>query len=680
MADSHTSIERFTVGSYARTRKLWRRHVLWQRQRRKHRLLHQLSGSVPQMQVKLAVNEYDAEDLDSSFSDMEDMYFLQPLTTRQRRRMLKIAGVGNIDMTEMLECNGIRSSREICGCDCRMICDPKTCLCSLAGIKCQVDRMSFPCGCTKEGCSNPFGRVEFNPLRVRMHLLHTLMRHEIQRKKEGNFHADSTAEDFIQHRILMDEMPTDESSGEEDSLLSEGELKSDENDQECYSNAIMKFNSNEQGSCRYCQNRESMFVESRRFFGNNQMGHDSINCGSNLVDTTNCHMLRNVASSSVDYASNSLQWSLKEKNDLSDSDDSSEECYFSNSKQHAYDSNAFVHMQSSPNKLHTKFGSQNVYRTAKNDHLDMDCNKIQRTESSISEMLSPLRFMQTDVKQNDSVSVTTTELQSYNSSVNNDISTSPVVGQPSQCQRSCMETNDSSNFIYLQSYGDHADYFAKDSPCDSDYSAYCYASNSVMPFESGPISSDTVSSVSSCRPQKCTSSTLVQSSNVNYYSSPYVVESNNCQQYYNANVNEQLASDDQPVKQRAVVECNSNATHNSNTICNQLPAQTYMCTALASEIEFVDHVDVGSNASILNSTSHIEVKTVSFCEPLFVRETADSCHESFICSDQIVAQKPGQQLATGKFLVNTETSDSTEMASIEFNEVMKEAYIETVSA
>ncbi|KAG0443018.1 hypothetical protein HPB47_015375, partial [Ixodes persulcatus] len=28
-----------------------------------------------------------------------------------------------------------------------------------------VDRMSFPCGCTQEGCANASGRTEFNPVR-----------------------------------------------------------------------------------------------------------------------------------------------------------------------------------------------------------------------------------------------------------------------------------------------------------------------------------------------------------------------------------------------------------------------------------------------------------------------------------------------------------------------------------
>lgn len=44
--------------------------------------------------------------------------------------------------------------------------------------------MSFPCGCTKEGCSNATGRLEFNPVRVRTHFLHTIMKLELERSHE----------------------------------------------------------------------------------------------------------------------------------------------------------------------------------------------------------------------------------------------------------------------------------------------------------------------------------------------------------------------------------------------------------------------------------------------------------------------------------------------------------------
>ncbi|XP_050076775.1 uncharacterized protein LOC126563951 [Anopheles maculipalpis] len=111
-----------------------------------------------------------------SEAESESYGFLQPVSTRQRRALLKAAGVRKIDPTEKDDCREIRTSREVCGCTCRGYCDPSRCACSLAGIKCQVDRPNFPCGCTLEGCANTAGRVEFNPGRVRTHFLHTIMK------------------------------------------------------------------------------------------------------------------------------------------------------------------------------------------------------------------------------------------------------------------------------------------------------------------------------------------------------------------------------------------------------------------------------------------------------------------------------------------------------------------------
>ena len=126
----------------------------------------------------------DLSDVSDSELDIDSCYFLQPVPIRQRRALLRSAGVKRIESVEKEECRNIRSSREFCGCDCRVYCDPETCLCSLAGIKCQVDRLSFPCGCSRDGCGNTNGRVEFNPLRVRTHFIHTLMRLELERKHE----------------------------------------------------------------------------------------------------------------------------------------------------------------------------------------------------------------------------------------------------------------------------------------------------------------------------------------------------------------------------------------------------------------------------------------------------------------------------------------------------------------
>ncbi|KAM8717496.1 hypothetical protein ACLKA7_004225 [Drosophila subpalustris] len=125
---------------------------------------------------------------EGSGSDADDGSngFLQPVTPKQRRALLKAAGVRKIDASEKIDCRDIRNSREVCGCSCREFCDPETCACSQAGIKCQVDRAMFPCGCTREACGNTVGRVEFNPTRVRTHYIHTVMRLDMeQRQSQG---------------------------------------------------------------------------------------------------------------------------------------------------------------------------------------------------------------------------------------------------------------------------------------------------------------------------------------------------------------------------------------------------------------------------------------------------------------------------------------------------------------
>ena len=57
----------------------------------------------------------------------------------------------------------------------------------------KVDRHNFPCGCTRDGCGNSFGRIEFNPIRVRTHFLHTLMRIEIEKRQQQHqqWHNDN---------------------------------------------------------------------------------------------------------------------------------------------------------------------------------------------------------------------------------------------------------------------------------------------------------------------------------------------------------------------------------------------------------------------------------------------------------------------------------------------------------
>lgn len=178
MEAQHTHARKFTMSEHALE------------QRRLHRqLLQQLRNERGSNNGNTASSSDDSDseeepsDVSESELDLDNYYFLQPVPTRQRRALLRASGVRKIDSLEKDECRDIRSSREFCGCGCKVYCDPDTCSCSQAGIKCQVDRLNFPCGCSRDHCGNSSGRIEFNPVRVRTHFIHTLMRLELEKKQ-----------------------------------------------------------------------------------------------------------------------------------------------------------------------------------------------------------------------------------------------------------------------------------------------------------------------------------------------------------------------------------------------------------------------------------------------------------------------------------------------------------------
>lgn len=86
----------------------------------------------------LTAEDISDDDIDLDNTEVDEYFFLQPLTTKKRRALLRSSGVKKIDVEEKHELRAIRVSREDCGCDCRVFCDPETCACSMAGIKCQV--------------------------------------------------------------------------------------------------------------------------------------------------------------------------------------------------------------------------------------------------------------------------------------------------------------------------------------------------------------------------------------------------------------------------------------------------------------------------------------------------------------------------------------------------------------
>lgn len=58
-----------------------------------------------------------------------------------------------------------------------------------------MDHSSFPCGCTKDGCGNTEGRIEFNPSRVQTHYIHTIMKLELEKRLEEHAPENEAASD-----------------------------------------------------------------------------------------------------------------------------------------------------------------------------------------------------------------------------------------------------------------------------------------------------------------------------------------------------------------------------------------------------------------------------------------------------------------------------------------------------
>ncbi|CAH2104384.1 unnamed protein product [Euphydryas editha] len=180
----HSHIQKFTLVEHALEQRRLHRQVLQQLKSERHNL-----QGVSLSSSEDSDTEEETSDISESELDLDSYYFLQPVPTRQRRALLRAAGVRKIEGYEKDECKDIRTSREFCGCACKGVCNPDNCSCSLAGIKCQVDRLNFPCGCTRDGCCNTTGRIEFNPMRVRTHFINTLMRIGLEKKNEEDQEA-----------------------------------------------------------------------------------------------------------------------------------------------------------------------------------------------------------------------------------------------------------------------------------------------------------------------------------------------------------------------------------------------------------------------------------------------------------------------------------------------------------
>ncbi|XP_003464158.1 cysteine/serine-rich nuclear protein 1 isoform X2 [Cavia porcellus] len=196
MAPRHSACRRFSLAEFTEEQARVQREKLRQclKEEKLETLRRKLSAAgLPETEAgqPLTVDTIDdvsvEEDLAAAVASgrLQEVNFLQPYPARQRRALLRASGVRRIDREEKRELQALRQSREDCGCHCDRVCDPETCSCSLAGIKCQMDHTAFPCGCCKEGCENPKGRVEFNQARVQTHFIHTLTRLQLEQGAES---------------------------------------------------------------------------------------------------------------------------------------------------------------------------------------------------------------------------------------------------------------------------------------------------------------------------------------------------------------------------------------------------------------------------------------------------------------------------------------------------------------
>nr|XP_019943181.1 PREDICTED: cysteine/serine-rich nuclear protein 1-like [Paralichthys olivaceus]XP_019943182.1 PREDICTED: cysteine/serine-rich nuclear protein 1-like [Paralichthys olivaceus] len=189
MMQRHSALRTYTLAEFAVEQRLLRREKFLNRLREEKldALKFKLTKNGTQESEeaeRLTVDDIPEQDIEINGANLDEGSFLQPYPSKRRYALLKAAGVKKIDKEEKRQLHELRISRENCGCDCQGFCEPETCSCSLAGIKCQMDHSSFPCGCTKDGCGNTEGRIEFNSTRVQTHYIHTIMKLELEKRLE----------------------------------------------------------------------------------------------------------------------------------------------------------------------------------------------------------------------------------------------------------------------------------------------------------------------------------------------------------------------------------------------------------------------------------------------------------------------------------------------------------------
>ncbi|XP_034029529.1 cysteine/serine-rich nuclear protein 3-like [Thalassophryne amazonica] len=187
MMPHHSTCHRYTLPEFVMEQQSQRRQKLLNRLKEdklealKWKLTNKGTQKC-QFAEQLTVNDIPESWVSINDVNPDEVSFPLAYPPNRRSALLKAAGVQNIDMEEETQLENLRISRLKRGCDCQGVCQPETCSCSLAGIKCHVKRSASICGCTKDGCGNTKGRIQSNPIRVQDHCMQTLLRLKLEKR------------------------------------------------------------------------------------------------------------------------------------------------------------------------------------------------------------------------------------------------------------------------------------------------------------------------------------------------------------------------------------------------------------------------------------------------------------------------------------------------------------------
>ncbi|EGT35429.1 hypothetical protein CAEBREN_29639 [Caenorhabditis brenneri] len=148
-----------------------------------HRYFPLSSGKRPQLNLsfyeddELSEDEVIYPDEDRDYDEYASAKTIPRINQRHRIKLLKKSGV-KVEKNAMA-IDYLRSMRSVCGCSCENgVCLPDTCECALGGINCQVDGGEYPtipCNCFAETCTNPEGRIFYDPEAVHQFRHRTIM-------------------------------------------------------------------------------------------------------------------------------------------------------------------------------------------------------------------------------------------------------------------------------------------------------------------------------------------------------------------------------------------------------------------------------------------------------------------------------------------------------------------------